>query len=616
VRRLTAVEKLLLATLLPVFAASFALHVESLVTIGLAQPPVWIEPPAASAYPRVGGYLVETGRGGAELERGDRLLRIGSRDLRGLGPLHFRAAAMQQAGLARAADVVYERGGERRATRLAFVSPRLPWAKTPALLIAVVTSVLLLRRASNVRFARLLFVSLSMLAVGQLAWYGPRDLQTFLYWSYFMFGTALAAPLLLRAAMAFPDDGAIPRRTANAVCVAVGLAYLVVRASALVTWLLPPRHVASLILAVDSAYVACILAALTWNYRHADARGRRQIRWVTLGAYVPLLPLAATLLATAIDPDFAWFDELLAIAAVSAVGIPLSFWVAVARTNLFDIDRLIGATASYGIVLVLVVAGLVSVVQGASEPVGHVLGLPGGVAQIVLAGALAAAAIPLGGRLRRRVDAFFFPERRALELGAERLRGRLSACGDPRTLFSLLGAEISAILRPVRCVLYVRAGGGFSPAFASGAAADEDFAPPESLQDLPLLLDDGAGVLAPIRRVGELAAVLALGAKRSGDVYTATDLALLGSITERASSELLRFQHEQVVAETERMISGLRDEKDAADRASRAKTLFLATASHDLRQPLHALGLFAEALAERPLDDESRSLVGKIGSPT
>ena len=42
----------------------------------------------------------------------------------------------------------------------------------------------------------------------------------------------------------------------------------------------------------------------------------------------------------------------------------------------------------------------------------------------------------------------------------------------------------------------------------------------------------------------------------------------------------------------------------AAEAASRAKTQFFAAASHDLRQPLHAMGLFAEALRQRSKDPE------------
>ncbi|HSQ71521.1 MAG TPA: hybrid sensor histidine kinase/response regulator, partial [Rubrivivax sp.] len=50
----------------------------------------------------------------------------------------------------------------------------------------------------------------------------------------------------------------------------------------------------------------------------------------------------------------------------------------------------------------------------------------------------------------------------------------------------------------------------------------------------------------------------------------------------------------------------------AAEAASRAKTQFFAAASHDLRQPLHAMGLFAEALRQRVRDPEVASLVNSI----
>jgi signal transduction histidine kinase len=49
-----------------------------------------------------------------------------------------------------------------------------------------------------------------------------------------------------------------------------------------------------------------------------------------------------------------------------------------------------------------------------------------------------------------------------------------------------------------------------------------------------------------------------------------------------------------------------------AEAASRAKTQFLAAASHDLRQPLHALGLFTESLRNRPHAPEQQLLVDNI----
>lgn len=53
---------------------------------------------------------------------------------------------------------------------------------------------------------------------------------------------------------------------------------------------------------------------------------------------------------------------------------------------------------------------------------------------------------------------------------------------------------------------------------------------------------------------------------------------------------------------------------EQAEAANRAKTRFLASASHDLRQPIHTLSLFGGALSMRPLDEVSRDIVGHINT--
>lgn len=53
---------------------------------------------------------------------------------------------------------------------------------------------------------------------------------------------------------------------------------------------------------------------------------------------------------------------------------------------------------------------------------------------------------------------------------------------------------------------------------------------------------------------------------------------------------------------------------EMAESASRAKTRFLASASHDLRQPVHTLSLFAAALEMRPLDARTREISQHIGT--
>jgi signal transduction histidine kinase len=50
----------------------------------------------------------------------------------------------------------------------------------------------------------------------------------------------------------------------------------------------------------------------------------------------------------------------------------------------------------------------------------------------------------------------------------------------------------------------------------------------------------------------------------------------------------------------------------AAEAANRAKSRFLAAASHDLRQPMHAMGLFAGALRHKKLDADTARIVASI----
>ncbi len=75
----------------------------------------------------------------------------------------------------------------------------------------------------------------------------------------------------------------------------------------------------------------------------------------------------------------------------------------------------------------------------------------------------------------------------------------------------------------------------------------------------------------------------------------------------------------QIKVRLDQLTAQLRAEKAAAEAArqeaevaNRAKTQFFAAASHDLRQPLHAMGLFAEALRQRSHDEEVSQLVASI----
>lgn len=58
----------------------------------------------------------------------------------------------------------------------------------------------------------------------------------------------------------------------------------------------------------------------------------------------------------------------------------------------------------------------------------------------------------------------------------------------------------------------------------------------------------------------------------------------------------------------------LRARKEEAEQATMAKSRFLAAASHDLRQPMHALGLFISELSQQSHPPETRRLVRQIAA--
>tara|TARA_E500000305_G_scaffold62895_1_gene50166 strand:- start:1067 stop:2866 length:1800 start_codon:yes stop_codon:yes gene_type:complete len=75
----------------------------------------------------------------------------------------------------------------------------------------------------------------------------------------------------------------------------------------------------------------------------------------------------------------------------------------------------------------------------------------------------------------------------------------------------------------------------------------------------------------------------------------------------------LRFENQALVESLENSVSELEVARGIAEQSNRAKTRFLASASHDLRQPVHAMTLFVSALMRRLVEDQnSQDLIAKI----
>ena len=98
---------------------------------------------------------------------------------------------------------------------------------------------------------------------------------------------------------------------------------------------------------------------------------------------------------------------------------------------------------------------------------------------------------------------------------------------------------------------------------------------------------------------------------------------LLGGLVLIFLSMMLRFGHDtlesvsqyiQISNENLELAQRYREAAEAARHANREKTRLLAAASHDLRQPLHAIGLHIETLPLKTMDEKSRETLGRIRS--
>ena len=122
----------------------------------------------------------------------------------------------------------------------------------------------------------------------------------------------------------------------------------------------------------------------------------------------------------------------------------------------------------------------------------------------------------------------------------------------------------------------------------------------------------GEGVVRPILRVSRMISQVG-----SGDLFARIreipndplyDLQV--SLNQMAIQ--LAWGRDELEQRVANVTAELRDKKNEAEDATRAKSRFLAAASHDLRQPTHALGLFVARLGQLPLDAPTRQLVGSV----
>ncbi len=122
----------------------------------------------------------------------------------------------------------------------------------------------------------------------------------------------------------------------------------------------------------------------------------------------------------------------------------------------------------------------------------------------------------------------------------------------------------------------------------------------------------GQGVIGPILQVSDMIERLGRGELSARGAVLADDPLRdlqqgLNQMAERLQQGRDELEQRVAAATLE-----LRKKKEEAETATLAKSRFLAAASHDLRQPTNALGMFVARLAQLPHDEETRHLIANL----
>jgi class 3 adenylate cyclase len=577
---LRPLDRWLVVLLVPFWAISFVLHAHVAANGLLSASAIFLaDARGPSAYPTVSAIMPGSEKvvADAGIHVGDEMLRIGTVDLKGMSGLRAGLALFGERHVGAPPELSFRASGVEGTTALPVAAVPVPWW-WPMLFSFSFAAVglLIILRAPASRAAQAVFPAFMAWALSWLPY--PAESPAKVAATIVTFGLAMcfAGPLLLRAAMLLPESTA-PRRRWVLALPWVFVIMAPVAVSAFVGFPISPAIATRLHPLLQVAVYAVLLLTLARNYRRADSVGRRQVRWVLLGFFLAIVP------ALVITAFVAAFPSTFFLYTVSGLGlplIPLSFLFAIVRYNLFDVNRLISIAASYSLLTVVVLGAVLFLVPRIAGLGAEATNVNPLFVQSALSIALAAAGVPLHRRLRPAIDRVFFPERHAIESGVQLLATELPKCESPEAVLRVGGDRLSA----TGCdpfAIFGSVDGTFTAVYARGHAIPPavDLSPAfqdtllrrnraievcdciESPEIVAMLtpadhaaLDAlGQGVLLPVRGPGALAAVIFLGPKPSGDIYTQNELTLLSAAAQQVGSELLRFATAELLEQSRLM---------------------------------------------------------------
>jgi hypothetical protein len=201
-------------------------------------------------------------------------------------------------------------------------------------------------------------------------------------------------------------------------------------------------------LVLYAASLPAALACVVLRFRASSGVERQQLRWVAAGAAGAVAGLLLAL-PGGLGITSGWISNIVYPAMLCP---PVAVGVAVLRYRLYDLDRVISRTLTYGLLTVLLGLGYTAVVLGLGRL------LPEGSSLAVAAATLAAAAAfsPLRHRVQDLVDRRFNRRRYDAAGTVAAFAARLRDQVDLDALHTELLAVVDQTVQPTRASLWLR----------------------------------------------------------------------------------------------------------------------------------------------------------------
>jgi hypothetical protein len=205
------------------------------------------------------------------------------------------------------------------------------------------------------------------------------------------------------------------------------------------------------------AAVVLALSSLVLRFRDASGDARLQIKWFALATMIAGATFGVYLTLSFGSVGSSGTKVLEVLVIVALMGVPTAAGMAILRYRLYDIDRIVSRTISYGVITALLVAVFLVVNLGLQAALSSITSTS---AWAVAGSTLLAAALFTPVRLRvqgavdRRFDRSRYDAERLTVAFADRLRDEVD--------LSALGAELDATVRhaiaPSQVGLWLRGG--------------------------------------------------------------------------------------------------------------------------------------------------------------